>query len=732
MRRLGVAEEAPDSWPCQTNVMNPEPQLCARAALIGMRSNAGPLDNVAVSFGPSVTALYGQNGAGKTWILSALKGALRGRYKGITQLICQFERGTAVFNWVLERLADDVHEHRYASSATIEEDRALLRGAVEKWFAGGGRFFKPYTDAREVPADFVNELLSATSIALIPTGSEAAEWDVWLCLSRDASGFPVGARQVAAYHSAVKEAEDFAQRIAAEDDSWRDGGEEELSDDEYDAKMREEEKQDQELSSLEWEYIYQPLAGIVWEYSRSTQPQHVRGMLDRCIHDELPIPVVRLFAARSIPLVLEVDDDESDIDSVTRTAFAKRFQNELNSTEGVLTLSEEMKQWAAHRNEAANEIYDSLLQDAPLLTLELRPPGRWITDGPLHWCVQFGEYAFQQVPVRELSRAENRWACVAVRRALDETASATALIIDEPEAALHRSAERHMARGLSSVTTFGPQVIVATHSPEVLDASTTECIHVKKSEGKTGVGTMPAMGPNALAELGLSPSDLLGLYRVFLLVEGEHDEIVIRALCGDILEQARVKIIPIRGGRNLPSSIESQVLFDLSDAHLVAVLDNVRAEEIKDTWLEAQTRFLSGGADDSIEFLSKAFSQRKGDEYGWITKWLSRALKHGVHGRIDPFGLAARDIIEYLPVEALIPNAGKTWDELRMEHDLALPNLDRSKGLHDFKRWLTKAYGADTSVSSVRRAAADVESVPEEFQKLGYRLREIGARPRMR
>jgi hypothetical protein len=106
--------------------------------------------------------------------------------------------------------------------------------------------------------------------------------------------------------------------------------------------------------------------------------------------------------------------------------------------------------------------------------------------------------------------------------------------------------------------------------------------------------------------------------------------------------------------------VEIHVLFDLSDAYLVAVLDNVRTDEISTAWTEAQTRYLTEGAEEAIGFLSGAIVERKkGDESDWIVNWLSRALKKGVHARMYPYGLAARDIIEYLPVEILVPKAKK-------------------------------------------------------------------------
>jgi len=707
-----------------------------RISLLGMRSNAGPLDNVVVNFGSGMTSLYGQNGAGKTWILNSLRHALRGHSKGMTQLVCQFEPGSSGYEWALGRVAEAARDYR-PSDAGRDRDREWMHEAIETWFVRGGRYLKPYDDEGDIPSDLVDELATVTTFAFIPTGGLEPSWDIWLCVPRDTTGFPACSRAVANYSRRVEDAARANERHTQEFEALESGELGDLTDEQYDAKYWELEKRlDEEVMPLAWAPLYEPLAALLWEYAYLPDPGTAQGWLDPMVADNFPIPMVKLFSSHEIPLVLEDDEDETDLDAATAKAFAAAFGGKLAVAEDTLTLTKDMKQWAARLNDAANEVYASLLQDAPRLTLEVRKLGRWAVEGALHWHVAYGAYGSSKIPLARLSRSETRWARIAVRRALDLNGATTALIIDEPEAALHRAAERHMARGLDGLTILGPQVVVATHSPEVLKAQTTGLIHVSKSGDRTSVGQMPPLGPETLEKLGLSPSDLLGLYRIFLLVEGEHDEIVLQTLCSDMLEAARVKIIPVRGGSNLPWTVESHVLFDLSDAHLVAVLDNVRTEEISVVWVEAQTRYLSGNPEAAIEYLQGEFQKYKGkkgkEEYGWIGTWLNRALKKGVAARMNPWGLMARDIIEYLPVEVLVPKAGKSWEELRHEHDTALPSLDRTKRLHEFKTWLEFAYGADTSVSNVRRATAFVTEVPEEFRNLGYHLREISSRPRNR
>ena len=51
--------------------------------------------------------------------------------------------------------------------------------------------------------------------------------------------------------------------------------------------------------------------------------------------------------------------------------------------------------------------------------------------------------------------------------------------------------------------------------------------------------------------LGLEPSELLMMIRVFLIVEGQHDEVVVNRFIEDTLEAARVTILKMRGTDNL-------------------------------------------------------------------------------------------------------------------------------------------------------------------------------------
>ena len=84
-----------------------------------------------------------------------------------------------------------------------------------------------------------------------------------------------------------------------------------------------------------------------------------------------------------------------------------------------------------------------------------------------------------------------------------------------------------------------------------------------------------------------------------------------------------------------------------------------------------------------------------------------RAIEAGHPDRVEIFGFARRDIIEYLPVDRLVPGA-TTWAELTAAWDRSL----------SFKQWLRKQQGAKISVEQLRRAARSIDYVPNEFTEL--------------
>ena len=771
-----------------------------RSKVMGVRSSAGPLNNVAITFGDGVTALYGRNGAGKTWGLNAIRESLAGRAAAGTHLLVSVADNTEQQIWLYNLLY-----HRAAREQWDESDGPLvdfMTIALRKWFEEVDRRFPVREGRRDVPEQMIEELARSQYLVLVPTGVTDQRWDVWVCADPRSTDFPVTATELDRFDQIERTTSTLLgdiDDIIEESPKWQDlasslerqiqecqkattGQPEDLSDSLQDV-LTEMRKVSGDPTEFELEqavndwsfraplnWLVTPVAGWIWQNESvgddiGTFFEDSGRSFQKMQNDGLPMPIARVGQVEEIPWVLHDEAVNEDVDTLTARRFAVAMASRLpfgddervrlhgrsnpsltpgTRAQPTVSVTPHLEEWVRDLAADANSILISLLQDGPELSLSLAPPHEWAIAAPLRWTSSRGKVS---VHISELSTAERRWAQVAVRRALDRVSKepddpyllyehlhmfwpprsmryhpADLVMIDEPETALHRAAERHMALGLDGLTVSGPQVVVATHSPDVLNQPEACLVHVWRTpDGITAANQMVDVDlEGSVSELGMVPSDLIGMYRVFLLVEGEHDEIVVRALLSEVLEAARVKIIPMRGGKHLPSTVESQLLFDMTGAHVLALLDNVKAMEIDAVWQEAQERYLAGDADTAITYLAAQFKDRKGDEYKWIATWLSRALSKGVHERLVPYGLAAADIIEYLPVEIIVPKAGKSWRELRDEFE--------TQSHKNFKDWLQRKYKADTSVPNIRRAAAAVPCVPEEFQSLGYRLREVSSR----
>lgn len=777
-------------------------QEIATRGILGLRSSAGPLEDIAVKFGDGVTALYGKNGAGKTWLLRALEASLAGHEMQDTHILLATAGDSRIGHW-LESLVEE-----QISAEPQEEGTDRLDIAVDRWFTRGGYHFRPGPEWISPTNGLRKEVLSAGLIALVPRGVGDPRWDVWVCAPVD---LPKDSELQLASQQLLDDIAKTSSLMAAGTALYNEFGEGNpvevvralmdfvpgpleswFLEDEVSMLAK------APLTSMDprvWDdwlgeffviwhcgapyrWLMHPLSGWAWD-QRETAGDYVQSlgdksgeMLGRMWNDGLPMPVARIGSTNSVPWHFFSEDPAWSPNDATGRALAGLAVDQLPIAEdeffpefNTFVVDTSHDQWVYEVETQANTIFQGLLQDAPALKLELRAPLQWLIGPAMSWTVEASTQRrfdrFEgwtdrvQVPVSELSTAERRWALISIHRALDlvgegkseqeveypasllwpppaqRHVKAQLMILDEPEAALHRAAERHMAAGLDLLTTGGSQVVVATHSPEILNRQEVTLVHVvREAAGRTAIHQINSLDiENSVAELGLVPSDLMGIYRIYLLVEGEHDDIVVSTLLADELAQARVKVVPMRGGAKLPSTVESQLLFDMTTAHIVALLDNVAAEDIEQTWQGAQERYLSSATtDEAIAFLASEFRSRKGDEYQWISTWLARALKKGVHERLLPFGLEAPDVIDYLPVEILVPNAGKSWGELRAEHDALRPQLNKAKGPHDFKSWLAKVYGADTSPARVRVAAEAVTEVPEDLRRLGYRLREISSR----
>ena len=371
----------------------------------------------------------------------------------------------------------------------------------------------------------------------------------------------------------------------------------------------------------------------------------------------------------------------------------------------------------------ANDVYARLILDGPHLHL-LVPHAENILHENVRWVAR-PDSSGENLELTDLSEAELKWAIVSIQLALMPSPCGF-MTLDEPEAALHRSAESHIAAELEKIAREKNMcVIAASHSPEFLNLDEAIVRMVRhpqqQSQGEALMQEVTDLDREELQEFGLLPSDLLRRQKGFLLVEGQHDLLVWQALLGDELKSRRIEILPLRGAAKLKSTLDSRVLFDFTDSHVFPVLDALRAEVVDDAWTDAKATKESDGLDAAIALVLNAFKSLKEDEARLMESFMTRALEMGRENRLSPQGLSAPDVLDYLPVASFVPEA-ESWESLRAE-------LEASKGSapsgNEFKKWMQTAKKADLSDAAIQRAAESCDYIPEDFSKVLSRMDEV-------
>ena len=284
----------------------------------------------------------------------------------------------------------------------------------------------------------------------------------------------------------------------------------------------------------------------------------------------------------------------------------------------------------------------------------------------------------------------------------------------------------HLSRVLRELASIdGCSVVVASHSPELLDDRDAHVYYVRRLDQGTvdGKHVLPLDSPDLdrLEELGLHASDLLRYQRGFLLVEGQHEVAVLSAMMGDRLRKLRVELLPMRGGSKLKASIDTRVLFDHTDAHVFAILDAIPAHQLTSAWEDALSLAKTQSMQVAIDHIRESLKSIKADEAGWMTGFLTRALETHRQSRVTPYSLPNPDVLYYLPVDAFVPGA-TSWEDLRdeLERDRQQPASGRL-----FKDWLRTAKSADLSTENIERVAREVDSTPQDLEHLMQTIEQV-------
>lgn len=691
-----------------------------------------------------LTVLYGANGAGKTRLLRGLKACLSGVATDVDMAMIVAARES-------DEAAEGARAGFSARSVNMALAEVMLPGPDEgEWDRRDrGDPLNPMTAAARIDhyitsqagssdRAFLREVLESRLFMLVPTGTEdLPAWDAW----------PVA-------DLAQPEARRVASLLAESAEAWLDadhaavesGG---SADAEFDA-----------YQDALWEHaLIPPEEGSALARGRQG---HV-SLRSYAMYD-----IERILAGDWWPGIelrgrVDFGVDFVDVDADTDTATQAHFADLAAAASGApwqrapwrglagdggaddVDVEDVVRRAADILSREVTQALSDVMLDAPVATLHVSAVDSRFARKPLEWRFyrtsrdaerdQAGDGpGAGYMRLDGLSRAERLWAERVIldalywqRRNADPSTRQAVYLLDEPESALHRAAEAHMAA--SVVARAGDPrriMVVATHSPELLDATSAHVIEVQRGaadRGRSRVRPLTFDDRSDLANLGLTPSDLLRWPKVFVLVEGMHDEVLLEHFLGPRLRRARAQILMLHGGTKLPHTINSQILFQFTRAHVIGVVDNQRAEVLAQAWQEAQEIAATGHRSEAIDQLRVRINDRS-EESGFILSWLAETLRQddrGLDGRLSPYGLSAKDVIEYLPVDRFVPHA-TSWADLHEQH--AEMRTRKANIPKDFKKWLASAFGTSISPETLREAALGLE-IPQDFERL---MKEIEAR----
>lgn len=418
--------------------------------------------------------------------------------------------------------------------------------------------------------------------------------------------------------------------------------------------------------------------------------------------------------------------------------IAARLRGEWLSTSEPLVVQDsphpDLVAMAASLSFSTQQIYDLLLFNAPEIELRLGDIDEWLVGKGARWYSR-GVSRGDSFPLDGLSEAQRRWALIAIEVVEAElswpeevdyegnrvefaiesvvlTESPPFLLVDEPDAALHATAERHTVSGLVALANeHRLSVIVTTHSAEFLNHTSLKLLHVHRgARNEVVLERLAAPQRSRVKELGISVADLLLLTRGFLVVEGAHDMTVIQSLVGNELSELGILVLPMRGGRMLASVVDSYILGYLSDAPVIAALDNLEAGKIEAFWLDlvnvAEGRY--PGAVDAV--IKTHFTSKKRSEELFLIDYCRNAVSLGQTSRFRIFAFERPDIPEYLPVQAIVPSAS-SWDELR-------GRFEGQRKFLSFKPWLKSEVGIEITDELLISACEQLDEVPYDFVRL--------------
>jgi energy-coupling factor transporter ATP-binding protein EcfA2 len=455
------------------------------------------------------------------------------------------------------------------------------------------------------------------------------------------------------------------------------------------------------------------IAYVLREKARTLEEIVLDSLVESCSHRYPAEQFMTLFERMRVSRERKMDLTTSDMD--------RRFEALIDRTSSNFVHNDAQER-LLRICARANQILQELLENPPVIEGKIRNIYQWGSYGLVDWSGV--DQAGIRMPLANFSFAQNRWINFAIEVAsIPDDCPMRLVCLDEPEAGLHRRAERYLARGLANVVQSNNlTALIATHSPEFLGLEGVQLNHVHRdAQGHTVIETLTSDLTSHLHELGLDKSDLLQLCRVVLVVEGQHDLIVLQRLVGEELRVLGVEVLALRGLRNLKNASDAQLLFRFTDADVIYLADNENHERISSIWYRAQ----AVPHKDALEILSELTRGSSNSEAVFLKEFASLAHGFEAKNRIHLAAVSKGDIIEYLPIEYFIAESSgvQDWAELRRR-------WTASGAKKSLKAWMSETFGSDFSDAVIGEAASAMDSVPEDFVRLLENVRKISSNRR--
>jgi len=287
----------------------------------------------------------------------------------------------------------------------------------------------------------------------------------------------------------------------------------------------------------------------------------------------------------------------------------------------------------------------------------------------------------------------------------DESGKAVILVGDEVDNGLHTRAVSGVYQMLGAMPI---STLCSTHSIEAVAQCAGRRLHLRRDDA-TGMHLQDFEIRNAQVaarQIGVPVSSLIAFIRLIVIVEGEHDRLVLDALLASQNQtlSTDVLVLPIRGANNLMTALEAELL-DYTDAMVLVVLDNVRQERVNAVYAAGLAS--SNGDEQGKKAILAARAKCESHEERIVGDIIVKRSMRGDLARIAISGLSKGDIIEYLDPKDF--GLTKSFDQLRAKHS----SLDSSDpmGRTSFKDYVRATEGVNLGIDDVRLAASNLQTI---------------------